>query len=60
SRFLVLRDGPGRMFLLLSHRGRIIGSRCVVGYGISVCLSLRIESRTMQALCNAQNLFSVR
>lgn len=26
SRFLVLRDGPGRMFLLFSHRGGIIGN----------------------------------
>jgi hypothetical protein len=25
SRLFVLRDGPGRMFLLFSHRGGIIG-----------------------------------
>ncbi|MNM98727.1 hypothetical protein D3C81_1112650 [compost metagenome] len=38
SRLFILRDGPCRMFRLFSHRGGIIGSRCVVGYGVAVRL----------------------
>lgn len=33
TRLFILRDGPCRVFLELSHRGRIIGSCINVGYG---------------------------
>lgn len=50
TRLFILRDGPCGMFLELSHRRRIIGTRRVVGYGEPACLSTLIESRTMRDL----------
>lgn len=50
TRLFILRDGPCWVFLLLSHRGGIIGSCTLVGYGEAACLSTLSESRTMRPL----------
>src|SRR5471030_204030 len=60
TRLFILRDGPCGVFLELSHRGRIIGSRCVVGYGDPACLSSLIESRTMRALFGILVVFAAQ